>query len=137
MGLIDNIRLFTEALFAPGAIKQNETILRQQAEALVKEVAELQQELSKTKKELVECREDAKRFRAAQHEIEYRGAFFRRGPTGDIDPDPLCPVCRSPMVSLGRMLPFHCAGCNKLVNFTGRDLADVMIEVVKRFGVHG
>jgi hypothetical protein len=103
--------------------------LRLKAQALEKQVAELQQENASLKKRVAEFQAQIASKTALEEFVECRGAFFKRKPTGGYHNAVFCPDCRGPMMSLMNELPFNCHKCKRSVGFTGNDLREVMGEL--------
>jgi hypothetical protein len=58
--------------------------------------------------------------------VPFKGALWKRKPGGGYYDDVLCRECHQPMVSSHGVLSFVCVPCNVRVNFTGKQLAEVM-----------
>ena len=99
------------------------------AQALEKQVAELQQENAGLKKRVADLQAQVVSKTMLDEFVECRGALFKRKPTGGYHNAVFCPDCRGPMMSLMDELPFNCHKCKRAVGFTGHDLREVMKEL--------
>lgn len=111
-------------------LRERITLIREQAQALEKQVAQLQHENATLKMRVSDLESQASSTAAAGEFVECRGALFKRKPAGGYHLAVYCPRCRGPMMSLEDELPFHCGPCRVSVSFTGRDLSSVMAELL-------
>ena len=88
-------------------------------ELLKEQLATLKQKLTSQKKEL--------------EFIEYKGAKFKRMPSGAFEESPYCLKCDGGMFSLGGSLPFVCGSCGSTANFKGTQLKSVINEVKNEY----
>jgi hypothetical protein len=103
--------------------------LRIVAQALEKQIAELQQKCARLESELGSVKQQPAPQRKATEFVEHRGAFFKRRPNGGYDDDVLCRGYRQPMVSFANIHPFSCEPCGITINFAGSDLPRIMMEL--------
>lgn len=103
--------------------------LRIVAQALEKQIAELQQKCARLESELGSVKQQPATQRKSAEFVEHRGAFFKRRPDGGYDDDVLCRGCRQPMVSFCNMHPYSCEPCGITVNFDGSQLHTIMMEL--------
>jgi hypothetical protein len=61
--------------------------------------------------------------------VPHKGALWKRKPGGGYFDDVLCRECHNPMVSSQGVLSYVCVPCGVRVNFTGRQLAQVMSDL--------
>ncbi|MEL4387991.1 hypothetical protein [Shewanella xiamenensis] len=65
--------------------------------------------------------------------VEYRGAKFKRKPSGGYENSIYCPSCEVGMGSLDGDMPFVCGKCHSLTSFNSKELNLVLNEVSKEF----
>jgi hypothetical protein len=69
----------------------------------------------------------------ASHFIEYRGAKFKRMPSGGFEESPYCLKCEGGTISMNGRMPFVCGSCKSTSGFKGVDLRRVLSEVEREF----
>jgi hypothetical protein len=65
--------------------------------------------------------------------IEYRGAKFKRKPSGGFEESPYCLKCEGGMFALENMFPFSCGSCGGTAGFKGGEIKKVLREVESEF----
>jgi hypothetical protein len=104
-------------------------VLRLQAQALEKKVAELEKKCAGLESQVSSLKQELSAKTIPTEFIEHRGALFKRRPNGGYDDDVRCRVCKQPMVSFIGESPFHCEQCGVTVNFNGSDLPRLLLEI--------
>jgi hypothetical protein len=99
------------------------------AQALEKQVTELQQRCSELEKLVGSLKEQLAAKTVSADFVEHRGAVFKRNPKGGYYDDVLCRKCRQPMISFVNMHPFICEPCGVTVNFAGAELRQIIREL--------
>src|SRR4051794_29856837 len=82
--------------------------LRLQAQALVKQVADLQAENATLKKRVSDLQAQIASNTVSDEFVECRGALFKRKPGGGYHNAVYCPDCHGPKMSLMDEIPFGC-----------------------------
>ena len=112
-------------------------ILKERLELLRDQMAALQGENAKLKTDLAAARAEVARHASLVPNarfVEYRGAKFKRKPSGGFEPSVYCPSCEVGMATIPRAgMPFACGKCNALSGFTSSELASVLAEVHAEF----
>ncbi len=128
MGLLDAIdRLITERGSA-AVLREHLALIRTQAQALERQVGELQQETARQKRRITELEQHIADSAPSEKFVEHHGALFKRKSQGGYHQAVYCPSCQGPMSSLQRVLPYHC-DCGVSVDFTGAQLSSVMRDL--------
>lgn len=95
-----------------------------------REKLELEQELVKTRQELSEL----KKRQPGDGYVAYRGAKFKRKPSGGYEASVYCPSCEIGMATItSANMPFTCGKCHALSGFTSRDLQTVLSELATEY----
>lgn len=110
-------------------LRERIVFIREQAEALEKQIAQCEQENTGLKKRVAQLENALAAVAKADEFVECRGALFKRKPTGGYDLAVYCPSCRGPMISIRGITPFVCTKDSTSVNFTGNSLSAVMREL--------
>ena len=110
-------------------MRERLALIREQAQALEKQVAELQGENTNLKRRVAELNAQVLTKTELDEFVECRGALFKRKPGGGYHNAVFCPDCQKPMSSLMGDLPYNCHKCHRSVDFTGNDLPNVMREL--------
>jgi hypothetical protein len=110
------------------------TLAKERAELLEKKVGELESELAATKKKNAELESQISTQTKAKEFIEHRGACFKRLPKGGYEMSVYCSTCHGSMVSAFNQAPYHCTKCRKQIGMTGRDLSNVITELLEQYG---
>ena len=129
MGLLDAIDKLIKERGSAAIMQERLNLLRDQAQALEKKLAEFQTENDALKKRVGELEAQIAVKTARDEFVECRGALFKKKATSGYHEAVYCPDCRSPMMSLDKELPFHCSPCKRSIGFTGYDLPEVMGEL--------
>jgi hypothetical protein len=108
-------------------------LLREQREALEKKVAALESENRQLKEEVSKLTRKLEAACTPDEFIKYRGVFFRRLPSGEIENAVYCLKCKGPMFSLRGSVPYQCSACNVVADFNGRWLPELLVEVTTKF----
>ena len=106
-------------------------VLRLQAQALEKKVAELEQKCAGLESQVSSLQSELAAKTIPAEFVEHRGALFKRRPNGGYYDDVLCRRCKQPMVSFVGEHPVMCNPCGVTVNFAGCDLPMMMLELKK------
>lgn len=94
------------------------------------EKAELEKSLRAAREEI----EELKKKIPGSKFVEYRGAKFRRKPSGGYENAVYCPSCETGMATIpNKGLPFACARCNALTTFCSQDLSSILEEVAAEY----
>jgi ribosomal protein S27E len=101
-------------------------VLRLQAQALEKKVAELEKKCAGLESQVSGLQQELAAKMVTADFIEHKGALWKRKPGGGYYDDVLCRECHNPMVSFCKVHPYKCASCGVTVDFTGRELSQVM-----------
>ena len=104
-----------------------------------KENADLKRALSTVKEENERLKEEIEHLKTQipSKEFEaYKGAKFKRKPSGGFEETVYCPKCEYGMTSLGS-LPFTCIHCNVATNFHKKQLPKILKELEKEFPSKG
>jgi hypothetical protein len=101
-------------------------VLRLEAKALEKKVAELEQKCSGLESQVSGLKQQLAAKTVTADFVEHKGAFWKRKPDGGYYDDVLCRKCHNPMVSFCKVHPYRCASCEVTVDFTGRELSQIM-----------
>ena len=101
-------------------------VLRLQAQALEKKVAELEKKCASLESQVSGLQHELAAKTVTADLVEHKGALWKRKPGGGYYDDVLCRECHNPMVSFCKIHPYHCDPCNVVVNFNGRELSQVM-----------
>jgi hypothetical protein len=126
MGLLEHIdKLITERGSA-AIMGKHLDLLRDQAQALENQVADLQRENAALEDRVAELEAQVASAVAREEFVEHHGAFFKRKPGGGYHEAVFCPSCHGPMSSLQGMLPYVCQRCSTVLDFTSRDLEGIM-----------
>jgi hypothetical protein len=129
MGLLDLIERAINEHGSAAIMRERLDLIRDQAQALEKKMADLQDENTRLKKRIAELEADLAAKTKRNEFVEHRGALFKRKPTGAYHNAVFCPDCEGPMMSLEGELPFHCGPCKRSVSFSGRELPEIMGEL--------
>ena len=98
--------------------------------ALMTENAELKQYVATFKLRVAEVESRHVQARAETYQfLEHRGAAFKRKPEGGYEPTVYCRLCHGPMVSVEGELPYRCAPCNSMVDFSRQELSRIIGEL--------
>jgi hypothetical protein len=113
-------------------------VLRERLTDAETKMAALEQENASLKTQVASLTRDLQQARGeieAQQQFEqsdlvpFKGALWKRKPGGGYFDDVLCRECHNPMVSSHGVLSYVCVPCDVRVNFTGRQLAQVMRDL--------
>ncbi|HAS8429716.1 TPA: hypothetical protein I7765_20660 [Vibrio vulnificus] len=91
-----------------------------------KENESLKEEIQKLKSQL-ETQVKSKEF------VSFKGAKFKRKPSGSFDDTVYCPKCDSAMFALENFFPFSCGSCGVTAGFNGGQLTKVLQEVAGEY----
>lgn len=102
--------------------------------SLVKEMlCKVEKEKSELEKLLTDAREEIKELNKkipSVQFVKYRGAKFKRKPSGGYESAVYCPVCEVGMgTTPSGNMPFVCGRCGALTAFRSHDLNSVLREV--------
>ena len=128
MGLIEYIDKLVTEHGSASVLDKHLTFVREQAQAMEKKVAELDQENTTLKKRITQLEGQIAAKSARDEFVESHGALFKRKPTGGYHDAVYCPTCRGPMVSFENCMPYSCR-CGTGVNFTGYDVHKIRKEL--------
>ena len=131
MGLLDTFQKLIEEHGSSSILRDRISLHKDEIRKVEKELGYLKKRCSDLEEENAKLRAQLESKSAKQEFIEYRGAFFKRKPSGGYDPTVYCPSCHGPMYSLQNFLPFSCDRCNVNLNFTGADLDHIFKELQK------
>lgn len=129
MGLIEYIDKLVTERGSAAVLDKHLAFVREQAQALEKQVTDLQIVNTDLKKRVNDLQVQVASMAALNEFGECRGALFKRKPTGGFHHAVFCPDCHGPMMSLMDEVPFHCTRCKRSVSFAGRDLPTIMQEL--------
>ena len=108
-------------------LKERIELVKDLLSKVEREKRELEQELAKARQELHEL----KRRQPGDGFVSYRGAKFKRKPSGGYENSVYCPGCEIGMATIsGANMPFVCGKCHALSGFTSRELQSVLQELV-------
>jgi len=65
--------------------------------------------------------------------IEYRGAKFKRKPSGGFEESPYCLKCEGGTFAMNGRMPFVCGSCKSTSGFKGVEITTVLSEVEREF----
>lgn len=102
------------------------SLVKEMLSKVEKEKSDLEKLLSSAREEIIELK---KKIPSTKF-IEYRGAKFKRKPSGGYENSVYCPSCEVGMATIQDSdMPFVCGKCNALTSFTFHDLISVLKEV--------
>lgn len=105
---------------------QNLALIKDMLAKVEKEKSELEKSLSEARKELIELKKKI----PAPHFVEYRGAKFKRKPSGGYENAVYCPICEIGMGTIpNRRMPFTCGRCKAFTSFFAHELHSILKEV--------
>lgn len=110
-------------------LREHLSLLKTQAESLMKEKAALQDENARLNQRVAELQKQLLAQSRADEFVEERGALFKRKSNGGYHEAVFCPGCHGPMSSTQQMLNFRCGKCGVIVNFNGNRLAAILKEL--------
>jgi ribosomal protein S27AE len=91
-----------------------------------KEKRDLEKLLSDAREEIIELKKKIPNSKF----VEYRGAKFKRRPSGGYENSVYCPSCEAGMATISSgNTPFVCGKCHALTTFRSHDLASVLKEI--------
>jgi formylmethanofuran dehydrogenase subunit E len=131
MGLLDLIEKAITEHGSASILKERLALIRDQASALEKQLADCQAKTTELQNENIQLRNQIKSEAIPQDFIKHKGALFRRNDSGGYENSVFCRECKEPMISAQNRLSFVCLGCNTRVNFTGRELPQILSELPK------
>ena len=131
MGLLADIQELINEHGSSSILRERLSLIKDQLALLQEENADLIKKVSSLQKEKQLLQDEVKELTRDQQFIECRGAFFKRKPTGGFNRTVYCPLCQSPLASLENELPYYCHRCQIALDFNGRDLDQVMVELAK------
>jgi tRNA(Ile2) C34 agmatinyltransferase TiaS len=125
MGLLANLERLVNEHGSAVILKERLELLRDQAKALEKRVADLERDNRNLQQRL----DQLQRQVTPKNFVEHRGVLLKRTSSGALEETVYCPTCRTAMNALDDELPFRCSRCKFLAPFRGQDLAKVLSEV--------
>jgi hypothetical protein len=132
MNLIEAIdRLITER-GSSAVLDKHLSFVRDQAQALEKQVEALKKENSGLIAELGECKSNLATKSSQNEFVEHKGALFKRKPEGGYVNSAYCPRCRHPMASGFDGFPFQCRPCKHTAQFHDYELQSVIKELPQK-----
>ena len=129
MPLLDLIERTTNEHASAEIMGQRLVLIREQADALEKRNAALEQQLADCKKRISTLESELAAKTALQEFVEHRGALFKRNPSGGFHKAVYCPLCRLPMGNAHPRVPFNCARCHIQTAFTVSELDSIIGEI--------
>jgi hypothetical protein len=102
------------------------SLVKEMLAKVEKEKSDLEKFLSDAREEIIELK---KKIPSSKF-VEYRGAKFKRRPSGGYENSVYCPACEVGMATTpGGNMPFVCGKCHALTTFRSHDLNSVLSEV--------
>ena len=113
------------------------TILTQRLELVKETLAKIVQEKADLEKQLAETKNEIQRLKAQIPQkvfVDFKGARFKRKPSGGYENTVYCPKCDCGMTSMhdGRS-PFICTRCNASTSFQKNQLSKVLEELEREY----
>lgn len=126
---INPLSLLEKAINEHGSstiLGQRLDLVKEMLAKVEKEKSDLENQLSDARKKIVELQAKIPSTKF----VEYRGAKFKRRPSGGYENSVYCPSCEVGMATIQSSdMPFVCGKCNALTTFTSHDLVSVLREV--------
>ena len=129
MGLFREIQNLIVEHGGSTVLKERVLLLKDQMDKMVEECRDLKMELAQCHEEKEKLRQQLEAQSVVEKFVEYRGALFKRGLSGAYDPTVYCPVCNVPLWSMEGVTPYMCERCDVVLNFTERDLPQILQEL--------
>ena len=111
-------------------LKERIVLVKEMLDKVVKEKNELETKLKKAENKIEELKSQIPNSAF----VEYRGAKFKRKPSGGFEETAYCLSCETGMASTSSgNQPFVCGKCHGLSGFKARELTKVIAEVTKEY----
>ena len=129
MGLLDLIERAINEHGSASVLRERLLLIREQADALEKQVTQLQQENSRIKAQIAKYESQLAAKSAAEEFVEHRGALFKRKPSGGYHLAIYCPSCKFAMGAHRATVPFTCGRCMTVSSIKGYELEAIIKEL--------
>lgn len=114
-------------------LKERLQLINDKYEVLESKLALAEKENESLKKELQRVSSQLKDQEKSEEFVSFKGAKFKRKPSGSFENSVYCPKCEGAMFALENMLPFVCGSCGSTAGFSGGQLTKVLKEVASEY----
>jgi ribosomal protein S27E len=128
MGLFDLVDRYIQERGSSAVLDKHLAFIRDQAQALEKQVEKLEAENASLKEQLGQYQGQLQAQSRGDEFVEHRGALFKRKPEGGYHLAVYCPHCRNSAFAFGH-LPYSCKRCHWNADFSKGDLQKIMAEL--------
>lgn len=110
-------------------LKERLELVNDKYEALETKLANSEKENEILRKEIESLKKEFETQKVKSEFIEYKGAKFKRMPSGKFEEAVYCLKCNGGMFALENYLPFVCGTCGSTAGFNGGQLKSVISEL--------
>lgn len=114
-------------------LKERLELINDKYEALETKLANSKKENELLRKELEVLKKQVETQKIEAGFIDYKGAKFKRMPSGKFEEAAYCLKCNGGMFALDSCLPFVCGSCGSTASFNGGQLKSVINELHKEY----
>ena len=114
-------------------LKERLELVNDKYEALETKLANSEKENELLRKEIESLKKQVDTQKVESGFIEYKGAKFKRMPSGKFEEAVYCLKCNGGMFALEGSLPFVCGSCGSTASFNGGQLKSVINELRQEY----
>lgn len=129
MNPLDLIEKLINEHASAAVLRDHLALFRDRLQYLEQEHVRVQAENAELKKQIAQATKKLEEKSAADEFVKHRGVLFHKLPGGKIEDEVYCPKCKTPMFSLGGIVPYSCSGCGFTASFNELSLKRIVGEI--------